>query len=47
MVTVLCPFSCIPYIKGGYMNFIRNYQPIEGIGNAMVSVCNIECAIPI
>jgi hypothetical protein len=21
------------------MNFIRNHQPIEGIGNAMVNVC--------
>jgi hypothetical protein len=30
-----------------YMNFIRNHQPIKGIGNAMVSVCNIECAVPI
>jgi hypothetical protein len=29
------------------MNFIKNYQPIEGIGNAIVSVYNIECAIPI
>ncbi len=30
-----------------YMNVIKNYQPIEGIANAMVNVYNIECAIPI
>ncbi len=30
-----------------YINFSKNHQPIEGIGNAMVGVCNIECAIPI
>ncbi len=30
-----------------YMNFSKNHQPIEGIGNAMVCVCNIKCAIPI
>jgi len=28
-----------------YMIFSTNHQPIEGIGNAMVSVCNIEFAI--
>jgi hypothetical protein len=30
-----------------YMHLKKNHQPIEGIGNAMVSLCNIECVIPI
>jgi len=50
LVTVLSPFSCILYIKGGcYITriFLKNHQPIENIGNAMVNVCNIECVIPI